>query len=165
MARQKAGIALGVGDEAHDTCQKSKSAHSSQLHDTAVPSAHNTLHPCRTECVLAIYIPRRNLVELWQPVRGWRLGAFTGLGSHCHLVNAVLPSADHNGLNNLDSIIKKGTATVASMGVLPLTQHGIRQQEVRADCLFSGRVTCLVVDASVGAVTDIGEMLREHTQH
>ncbi|GAX73976.1 hypothetical protein CEUSTIGMA_g1426.t1 [Chlamydomonas eustigma] len=154
--KQRNSVSLDVEFKIQEKSEHTPSSHSCHSDTAIMASSSSSSNHGDSESVLAIYVPRRNLVELWQPVRGMRLGVFTGWGSDCHLVSAVLHRTDHQGAP--DHNLEKDGSAVAT------TLNGAQDQhDMMNGCLAYGKVTCLVVDTAIGAVTDLGEMLREHT--
>ena len=68
----------------------------------ALPTYHSPCPKLPTSMLLAIYSPRRQLVELWMARQGIRLLALAQVGAHCQLLqthgNGIVPSMEVGAL-------------------------------------------------------------------
>uniref|UniRef100_A0A7R9VNV2 Uncharacterized protein n=1 Tax=Chlamydomonas euryale TaxID=1486919 RepID=A0A7R9VNV2_9CHLO len=86
---------------------------------------------------MAIYAPRRQLVEVWLPAAGVRLLALSSVGTHCQLLQA-----------------SDGGCGTAGCGVC-----GCDETHASASELASGHARAMLVDGGRGTITDLESCL------
>lgn len=112
--------------------RKATPAAASQLQQEQAPAEE--AGPGPRSMLLAVYSPRRQVVELWQARQGVRLLALARVGAHCHLIQAAGPEARQQG--------SKG---------------------VEGSCLACCPAECFLLDDSRGMLTPLEACLRRAT--